>query len=591
MIRVVSLRSTSSEPRSDDRETGIGAAFETVVASGWAEAERVLEEDDVLVVTAPDLPVPDWVGERARARLVLALGEAAAFRGALPPSIPVISDASGLSAVLALLVRQDAATRALGRHVTDLDRLIDANPDAVILTDLDGKVLRANKIADAMFAGADGGLLGEHMVFAVSADGIGQLEVVHGDRVRIGEIRLADIEWNGQPAKLAAVRDVTVTAELQDRLAQSQKSDAIRLMAGGIAHEFNNMLHVAMSNLYFLRPHVGGDEPTALLDKADRIIERATALAQQMLVLSQSHVSKTTPVDLNALVLEHMPILRSTVPSTIELIAKPGEVRQPVVVDQEEIRQVLTNLVLNAMSATEAGGTITVSCDTKAGPPGGAAPQGQAGVRWCAFTVSDTGAGIAPGNLQRIFDPFFTTKPVGEGQGLGLAISRGYVKKAGGVIDVASVEGEGTSVTVYLPQAEEKAEAAEPRTANGNGSAHVLLLEDDPDVAGVLRKVLERAGFKVTQREDGLAGKQILERDTSIDVVVSDIVMPRLDGRDLAEWVVRARPSLRLLLITGYAERAEWLEEIKNETRDYLMKPFPPTALLSSVRRLLSVEV
>lgn len=582
MIRVVSLRSTSSEPRSDDRETGIGAAFETVVASGWAEAERVLEEDDVLVVTAPDLPVPDWVGERARARLVLALGEAAAFRGALPPSIPVISDASGLSAVLALLVRQDAATRALGRHVTDLDRLIDANPDAVILTDLDGKVLRANKIADAMFAGADGGLLGEHMVFAVSADGIGQLEVVHGDRVRIGEIRLADIEWNGQPAKLAAVRDVTVTAELQDRLAQSQKSDAIRLMAGGIAHEFNNMLVVAMANLHFLRKHVEEDGHN-LLDKIDGVVERARALSNQILILSQSHPSEVRPTNLRVVIEELMQLLRSSAPTNIAMNVELADQPLTVVLDPDEFRQALTNVVLNAIGATLNGGTITVAADVSN------IALGELGLGpWCRVRVVDTGHGIAVENLPRIFDPFFTTKPVGEGRGLGLSVTRSLVRKAGGTIEAYSLEGQGATFSIFLPLAQPIGRDGERAEAGSVPEQHVLVIDDDQDVASALVKTLERGGYRVTCCANGHEGRAVIEQDGSIDLVVSDVVMPKLDGRELAEWMARTRPNMKLLLVTGYASSVEWLEALRGQTRDFLIKPFAPKQFLNSVRQLLA---
>ncbi|WP_226573223.1 ATP-binding protein [Acuticoccus sediminis] len=557
-----------------------------IVVDDLLAARSALRDEDVLLVTAADFDGtawPNWLVRRARHFPVVALADPSAGV-AFPDGAAVVADEAALAAALPLLARHSELLHRARLEIRGLSQVFDTIPDAVIVLDKDGGVRRANAAARTMFADADDDMTGENMAFSVGPDGTGEIEFFREGLPRVGEIRLAEIEWEKAAATLALVRDVTTAADLQARLAQSQKSDAIRLMAGGIAHEFNNMLLVAMTNLYFLRSHLNGGEPELLLDKVDNVVERARALASQILVLSQSHTSRTVEVDLGELVRDHMPVLRSGVRREIDVIINLSRRPLPVVVDQEEIRQVLTNLVLNAMHVTNAGGRITVETGTARGSPGGLA-EGE----WSTLTVTDSGAGMPSEVLPLIFDPFYTTKPVGEGRGLGLSVSRSYVRKAGGTIIAESEEGKGSVFTVYLPLAEPIVLRQDSNGAANGEATHVLLLEDDSDVALVLRKALERDGYRVTSRGNGLDGKDLIEEDPSIGLVVSDVVMPHLGGNDLAQWLMYARPSMKVLLITGYSDRVDWLEAIKDEAHDYLIKPFPPAKFLSTVRQLLRV--
>ena len=583
MVRIVRTRGEDElDPLAGfdlDGPTRISA----VLVDDLAAARSALRERDILLVNPADLvdgALPAWVVERGRKHLVVAIADAH-WPHALPAAVIVLESAAHLVSSAPLLARWGAQLDAAQREARDLGELVDANPDAVVVTDDGGIVLRANAAAVAMFVAPGEELVGQSLAFSVGDNGTGQLEFLAEGQRRIGEIRLASVDWNGAPATLALVRDVTDKVDLQDQLAQSQKADAIRLMAGGISHEFNNMLVVAMTNLYFLRTHVGG-EGSDLLDKIDEVVDRLRVLSEQIRILSQSHTSEARRTDLGALVAEHTPILRSAIPADIELEVDEPTERYLVVVDPNEMRQVVMNLVVNAMSATSAGGTIRIATGMVHGAPNGL-PEGD----WSTLTVSDTGSGIAPEDMPRIFDPFFTTKPVGAGRGLGLSVSRAYVRRAGGTIDVRSTPGKGTVVTIYLPGEGSVPEVAGAIVRNDDAAPHILLIEDDSDVATVVSKVLERGGFKVTWRDNGLEGKGLIEADQSIRLVVSDVVMPKLGGRDLAEWLIRDRPHVKLLLMTGYTDRVEWLEEIRDDTRDYILKPFPPKRLLSSVRRLL----
>ncbi|WP_075219360.1 hybrid sensor histidine kinase/response regulator [Acuticoccus yangtzensis] len=561
-----------------------GCRVEVTTRPSLKAAYESLAFDDILVLADHDLEdgaVPERIAAWAERAVVMAVGAMTD----LPAAVAVVPGEDALANALPIVGRQAGLLRDARRHQRNLTHLINVTPDALIVIGEEGVVQRANATARQWFAPEGEDLAGEHITFSVGPEGA-ELDVTVDGEPRIGDVRLAEIEWDDRPATLALVRDITLMKTLQDKLAEAQKSDAIRLMAGGIAHEFNNMLVVAMTNLYFLREQVQSPEAQRQLDGVDKIIERARSLANQMLILSQAHASAPARLDIANTLSDQYALWRTTIPSNITLEVNAGDASRYILVDEVELRQVLNNLILNATAATGPGGKITVSTGATTGSPNGL-PRGD----YATITVRDTGSGIDPDVLPRIFDPFFTTRPTGQGQGLGLSVSRGYVRKCGGTIKVSSTVGEGTAITLYFPRDEGPAESAMAAAIRTHGKPHILLLEDDDDVAHVMRRVLERGGYQVTRRDNGLDGQALIRRDKTISLVVSDVVMPKFGGRELAAWLFRSRPELKLILVTGYSDSVEWLEAIKDDTRDYLLKPFPPTVLLKEVRRMLNGAV
>lgn len=409
---------------------------------------------------------------------------------------------------------------------------------------------------------------------------------------------------DGKPQFIVGmVEDITERKRAQEALTQrdaelqqSQKMDAVGQLAGGIAHDFNNLLTVIhnYSDLVLgsMRPH---DPARADIQEIRQASERAAALTRQLLAFSRRQVLKPEVVDIVDVVsdLEHMLVrvlgediqLKSTATSPPETLR--------ALVDRGQLEQILVNLALNARDAMPAGGDLTISVE-HAGDNArfASAHQGRAEGNYVAIRVSDTGTGMSDEVLKRIFDPFFTTKPVGKGTGLGLAVVYGIVNQSGGFIDVASVPDKGTVFTVYLPEANEGIAVKSPTISRTQVSARatevILLVEDDPAVRAVTKRLLLGRGYTVLTAGNGQEALQIVERkDVHIDLILCDMVMPVMGGQEFIERVATLKRLPRVLFMSGYNEDEMLRRGTLPDGITFLEKPFAPEVLLERVRAAL----
>lgn len=338
---------------------------------------------------------------------------------------------------------------------------------------------------------------------------------------------------------------------MQKQLAESQKFDALGQLTGGVAHDFNNLLMIISGSLHMLKR---GPDDAAKLQRAISAIETATkrgaALTNQLLTFARRQSVNPQAIDFADRIVAIREVLDAGVGSSVRLTFDIGRDVWPIKTDVSELETALLNLVINARDAMPDGGTVTIGAHNVT--LDGAPVAGD----FVAIDVKDTGFGIPSDVLDKIFEPFFTTKPIGKGTGLGLSQVHGFAHQAGGTVRVASELGKGTTFTILLPRADElpSRETAEGPAFRGSGT--VLLVEDNPDVALVSIGLLEQLGYQVRRVADAEAALREIEKN-GVDFVFSDIVMPgKMDGLSLAHHLRQTRPSLPILLATGYSDVA-----------------------------------
>ena len=390
--------------------------------------------------------------------------------------------------------------------------------------------------------------------------------------------------------------DVTERRALEEQLRQAQKIEAVGQLAGGMAHEFNNYLGIVLGYSELLLEEAGATEGLRRnVAEIKAATQRAASLTRQLLALSRRQVLQPKVLDVNAVVWETHKLLRRLIPGNIDLVPVLEPNLQPVKVDPAQIQQILINLVVNARDAMPQGGkvvieTANVELDEEYA---GRHIEVQPG-RYVMLAVSDNGSGIDEPTQARIFEPFFTTKQEGKGTGLGLSTVYGIVRQSGGHITVESTLQEGTRFRIYLPPTaatELKVEDETPpmQTEVLTGTETVLVVEDEPALRRLISVSLEKRGYTVLAADDGTEAIRILENNPGkIDLVVSDIMMPKMNGLELRKKAILLRPEMQFLLISGYAE--DTISETAHLPQDvgYLEKPFLPAELARKARELLN---
>ena len=341
---------------------------------------------------------------------------------------------------------------------------------------------------------------------------------------------------------------------VQRQLAESQKMDALGQLTGGVAHDFNNLLMVISGHVQTLK-RIAASEPRAVraAQAIEHAVERGATLTRQLLTFSRRQRVNPQRVDLRERIDAIREVLTSGIGNNIRFVADTAADLWQVTVDVGELEIALVNLVINARDAMPEGGTVTIAAHNATLGNGEIVEPGD----YVAIVVEDTGVGIPEDILARVFEPFFTTKQIGKGTGLGLSQVHGFVHQAGGTVKIASTLGTGTALTIYLPRSDDGPAQAEGREAGVVGTGTVLLVEDNPDVAGASTGLLEQLGYSVRWAPNAEAALEEIEHD-GIDLVFSDIVMPgRIDGLGLARIVRRRFPNLPILLATGYSDAAQ----------------------------------
>jgi PAS domain S-box-containing protein len=419
-----------------------------------------------------------------------------------------------------------------------------------------------------------------------------ELRLVHAD----GSIRWVHtyatrvIGADGSAQIIGGVLDVTERRRLEEALAQTEKLDSLGRLVGGVAHDFNNMLTAILSYAVLARAGAAeGSQLAADIDQIRSAAERSASLTKQLLAFSRKQAFATEVVAANEVVSAVDKLLRRILGEDIELVTVLGATSN-IAADKNQLEQVLVNLATNARHAMKAGGRFTLGTADVSLDVDQAKLLGMAAGPAVRVVVSDTGAGMSAGQLEHLFEPFYTTKGVGEGTGLGLATSYGIVRKHRGAIGVRSTVGEGTTFTIHLPAVVAAAPAratAKPLEKGLAGSETILVVEDEPLVRRLVCTTLLRHGYVVIEASDGQEALE-LSRGAPFDLVLTDAVMPRMNGPTLVNELRALRPTLRAIVMSGYMEPGEGAG---GEPYGRLPKPFLPGELARAVRDALDAPV
>jgi PAS domain S-box-containing protein len=515
-------------------------------------------------------------------------------------------------------LRETEARRTLRRvqqereaAVRLFEDLFESAPDATVIVDREGSVRAANLEAARMFGYAREELVGlpvenlmpeahradharhrTHFLERPSARamGAGRPDLVALRRdgtVFPVEISLSPL--HSRPGSVvASLRDVTERRELETQLRQAQKIEAVGRLAGGVAHDFNNILGVILGHANLLLRDLPGQRARERVEQVASAAERAANLTRQLLAFSRRQVFLARVVDLNRTVGGLVQMLERLVGEDVEVVFRPaaaGRVRA----DVTQLEQALMNLAVNARDAMPAGGRLTIeTSDAELDEAFVRAHAGARPGRYLRIAVADTGQGMTPEVKARAFEPFFTTKETGRGTGLGLATTYGIVKQSGGFIYLESEPGRGTTFEIYLPSVDEPPQAEEKQPAPEPGSETVLLAEDEAGLRDVIREFLEDDGYRVLSAESPEAAIELARGHAGpIHLLLTDVVMPRISGSELARQVQSLRPRARVLYMSGHADETIAQQGVLRPGAALLAKPFSRDALARKVREVL----
>jgi PAS domain S-box-containing protein len=520
--------------------------------------------------------------------------------------------------------------------------LLEAAPDAIICVDSDGRILLVNGQTERLFGYGREELIGHHVDVLVPEAARGVHAAHRSNYVKRpvarpmgagmplagrrkdgsqfpAEISLSSIETDEGILVCAAIRDVTKRLEeqaererlraqaererLERQLHQSQRLESLGQLAGGVAHDFNNLLGVILNYASFVAQEIAaraaesGDDWAAVrsdLDEIQRAAERATNLTHQLLAFGRREVVKPVVLSCNEVIRDIERLLRRTLGEHIELVTELSDDLDVVMADPGQLEQVLVNLAVNARDAMPAGGKLVLESRNVIVDEEYIARRSlmQPG-RYVRLRVSDTGAGMERETIVRAFEPFFTTKPKGEGSGLGLATVYGIVKQSGGDVEIYSEAGLGTTVSILLPASEASVSApSEPVPARRLvGNETVLVVEDEDAMRELTRRILTRHGYDVLVAARGDEAAWLARQHAGkIDLLLTDVVMPQMLGKEVVERVSAVRPGIRVLYMSGYAQPILTSQGTLEPGVTLVEKPFSERMLLAKLREVLDAD-
>jgi two-component system cell cycle sensor histidine kinase/response regulator CckA len=527
--------------------------------------------------------------------------------------IPVDPKKGGKAGTFLLFDRGEGTGAA---DAGQLQTLLDVLPIGLALVDRDGRFLTMNeafRTAGGMKGSSNpvypGDLVAKEDKAAV-ADAVrrnARGPAMSGDlAIRLARqpaepvaLTIAGLRGLGEAAVLLLLKDNSEEAKLKRQVAQATKMQVVGQLAGGVAHDFNNILTAIIGHCdLMLMRHTPGDSDYDDIQQIKSNSNRAAGLTRQLLAFSRQQTLRPQVLQLPDVVSEVSHLLKRLLGENVELVVKHGRSLGPVRADPGQLEQVIVNLAVNARDAMadQGGGTLTiqtysVKSDQVAELGSDILPIAD----YSALSVTDTGCGITPSVLGKIFEPFFTTKEVGKGTGLGLSTVYGIVKQSGGFIFAESTVGKGTRFVIYLPVNREEASAAKSRRGGKTkqdelwGSGTVLLVEDEPMVRAVAERALTRHGYTVITADNGEEALEILSRGDPIDLLLSDVVMPGMDGPTMVEQARKERPELKILFMSGYAEE-QLRDSINVDKAHFLPKPFSVQELAEAAKRALGAK-
>jgi signal transduction histidine kinase len=476
-----------------------------------------------------------------------------------------------------------------------IEQLVEALPDAIIVIDGAGAVQFVNGAAQTLFGKPRHELMGQLMGFSVRDGDVIEIEIPLVDKMHIAEMRVVKWLWEGKPAQLAAIRDITDRREIELQLRQAQKMEAIGQLTGGIAHDFNNILAIIIGMTELAAVGVAGDAKLSdMVKRIDDAAERGAQLVQRMLAFARKQPLEARVLDVNEAVERAAAMLERTVGEHIALRTSLAEDLWPALADPSQLEDAIINLAVNARDAMPRGGDLTletanVRLDEVCAAGHADVPPGD----YVAVFVTDSGTGMPPEVIERAFEPFFTTKAVGRGSGLGLSMVYGFVKQSGGHVRIDSELGRGTSIRMYFPRAERSAHssgpaAREPERRLPSGCETILVVEDDANVRTMAVATLEGLGYHIHQAPDGRSALGILNGGDHIDLLFTDMIMPNgVSGQDLLEAARTLRPGMKALLTSGHAEQVAGTRCSGHRGVPFLGKPYRREKLATAVRSIL----
>jgi len=385
--------------------------------------------------------------------------------------------------------------------------------------------------------------------------------------------------------------DVSDRKAAEENLKQSQKMESVGTLAGGVAHEFNNILGGILGYTEIAIDDAPEGSPVCeSLDEILKLSLRAREVVKQILSFSRKGKKDLKPLHPHLIIEESLKVLRSSIPTTIEIRQNINEQSGTILADQTQIHQINMNLCMNAAHAMEDSGGVLeivvspVVLDAEDVKPYPDLKTGE----YIKLTVSDTGTGIDPNNIDKIFDPFFTTKGVGKGTGMGLSVVHGIIKDHGGVINVSSKLGEGTTFTIFLPKTEARINKTESDDALPTGTENILVVDDEEHLVFLLKKNMERLGYKVTAMTNSLETLELFKKDPHrYDLIITDLTMPHLTGDRLASKVTAIRPDMPVIIATGYADAIDSDKVKQSGIKAFIPKPYQKEELAKTIRLIL----
>jgi two-component system cell cycle sensor histidine kinase/response regulator CckA len=517
--------------------------------------------------------------------------------------------------ILTIRLRDITERKAAERGLRELAAIVESSEDAIIGENLEGIITTWNAAAQKIFGYKASEAIGRHAAMLLPLESAGEV-AENVERARGGEgfrresvrickegkriavsLTVSPIRENGGITGISTItRDISDRKRLEDQLRQSQKMEAIGRLAGGIAHDFNNLLSVIVGYTYVLQSSLPDDE--TLRTSAEQVMnaaDKASSLTRQLLAFSRRQVLQAEVIDLNDILTGMEKMLPRVIGEDVEVRAVRTPCIKRVKADPGQIEQVIMNLVVNARDAMPHGGKLTIETADVIFNAHDAAMHNVRPGNYILLAVSDTGIGMDAETRAHIFEPFFTTKEPGQGTGLGLATVYGIVNQSGGHIWVYSEPGKGTTFKIYFPATAAESEPSrishEPRFAL-TGHETVLLVEDEASLRSLIEQVLGNQGYKLLVAGMGEAALDMVKRHNGpIDLLVTDVVMPKMGGRQLAEQMKTLHPEMKIIFMSGYTNNALLHNESLDEGALFLQKPFTPDVLLRKVREALNLRV
>jgi len=500
---------------------------------------------------------------------------------------------------------------ALRQSEEKFSKVFRSSPDAIVVSSLaDGRLIDVNDGFVRMSGYRKEEVIGRTSIelnfWRNPADRDGVLETLRrgGEirdlelefRMKSGEFRLFStsaqkIELTGAPSLIVILRDMTDRRALEDQLRHAQKMEAVGLLAGGVAHEFNNALVGVLGYGEMLRNKLSPESPLRIM--AQHICDsavRARDITARLLALSRQQAMAPQFVDVNQLINQIVALLSPLISADIELVTNLDPLGCSVTADPKQLEQVILNIALNARDAMHGGGKLELETGNIR-VPDDADPRSirMKPGRYASVRCADTGCGMEPAVMARVFEPFFTTKEMGKGSGLGLSTAYGIIKQMGGYIEVASDIGKGSTFTVYLPYVDSTDEAISASLRHASHfSGTVLLVEDDDVVRVFVRDLLRESGYRVLCAANGANALRLFQDSTSpIDLVLTDVVMPKMSGPELAKRLRDMSPELKVLYMTGYADEEVFAKYELRGDWPQVAKPFKADFLLDLIKQVL----